>query len=184
MNLDSLLANEETVIEILSYHVIPLYLPSTAIVTVLSTTNSTSVQTLEGSDLDVSLSGSSIFINEAFVVEPDIFASGLTAVHGINEVLIPASNVTVPSQSPFASPPSPSLQPGSTPQNGTEELQLAVSKLSSANGNYSTLLSLLENSTYSASLNLTDGSNKTIFAPTNQVTFWYMFFFSLLFLFL
>lgn len=56
------------------------------------------------------------------------------------------------------------------PLQGFREIQTAINALETASGNYSTIVSLLQNSTYSSALNLTDGSNKTILAPSDSVS--------------
>jgi uncharacterized surface protein with fasciclin (FAS1) repeats len=83
--LDALLANQTALTNLLTYHVVG----SVAFSTDLS--NGQMIETLQGSDVTVTISGGDVFINEAQVTLPDVEASN-GVVHVINAVLSPSTS--------------------------------------------------------------------------------------------
>jgi uncharacterized surface protein with fasciclin (FAS1) repeats len=67
---------------ILTYHVVPLVLPSTILV------GGGTATTLNGADITVSFMDGTVMVNRATVVDPNILASN-GIVHGINQVMLP-----------------------------------------------------------------------------------------------
>lgn len=78
-----------TLTKVLTYHVIPARVPSSAAIAVAKKNGS--VKTVEGEKIKLSLKGSSLFINgNARVIAPDVKCSN-GVIHGINNVLVPPS---------------------------------------------------------------------------------------------
>ncbi len=73
--------NKETLVTILTYHVLPVSVPSDAIAP-------GSVDTLEGSPVAISVSDDTVMVNEATVIQADIDTSN-GVVHVIDEVILP-----------------------------------------------------------------------------------------------
>jgi uncharacterized surface protein with fasciclin (FAS1) repeats len=81
---DSLLANPDELKKILLYHVVPGKVTANDVVSLTEAT------TAEGSDIDISVNGSSVMINDAKVVKADVMASN-GVIHVIDTVIIPSS---------------------------------------------------------------------------------------------
>lgn len=73
--------NKEELQKILTYHVIPASAPSSSL-------KSGEVKTVEGSPVKVQVEGSSVKVNDANVVTPDVKASNGT-IHVIDRVILP-----------------------------------------------------------------------------------------------
>ncbi len=73
--------NKQTLKKILTYHVVPGSVRSTAL-------KQGKVKTVEGATVDVSLKGSDVMVNNAKVTTPDIQASN-GVIHVIDQVIIP-----------------------------------------------------------------------------------------------
>ncbi len=83
--LDKLLLpeNKEVLASILTYHVVAADVPSSAI-------EPGAVATVEGEDVTLAVEGTTVTVNEATVVQPDVIASN-GVIHVIDAVLVPAS---------------------------------------------------------------------------------------------
>lgn len=81
--LDQLLQpeNQQTLAQILSYHVVPQDVPSSAIST-------GEVNTVAGSPLEVTVDGASVMVNNASVIQADIEASN-GVIHAVDQVILP-----------------------------------------------------------------------------------------------
>jgi uncharacterized surface protein with fasciclin (FAS1) repeats len=81
--LDQLLLpeNREVLTQVLTYHVVPEALPSTAI-------TSGEVATVEGAPVTVTASPDGVTVNNATVIEPDIEASN-GVIHAVDQVILP-----------------------------------------------------------------------------------------------
>eukprot|EP00271_Cylindrocystis_brebissonii_P013320 TRINITY_DN33067_c0_g1_i1.p1 TRINITY_DN33067_c0_g1~~TRINITY_DN33067_c0_g1_i1.p1 ORF type:complete len:550 (-),score=45.50 TRINITY_DN33067_c0_g1_i1:766-2415(-) len=141
--------NVSLIFEILSYHVVPVYLNESLIEDKVVEDSTFNVTTLQGQILTITNTSGAIFINNATLDDPNLTADGVSVVHGIDEVLLPFSKALL---TPLA------------PVNGTAEEGKIVTTLAAA-GSYATLLALV--TPLITSLNLTNGENKTIFCPTN-----------------
>ena len=75
--------NKDTLVTILTYHVLPVEVPAAAV-------TPGSVNTLEGSPVDITVEDGSVMVNEATVVQTDIEASN-GVIHVIDQVLVPSS---------------------------------------------------------------------------------------------
>jgi transforming growth factor-beta-induced protein len=73
---------EETIIDILLYHILPSVVTSDKLLEGMEVTS------LQGSPISISFAGGTIMMNDATVVEPDILAV-VSVIHGIDTVLIP-----------------------------------------------------------------------------------------------
>ena len=82
---ESLLADPETLADILLYHVVAGKVLAADVVGLDSAT------TAQGSDVAISVDGSSVMVNEANVVATDIEASN-GVIHVIDAVILPAAN--------------------------------------------------------------------------------------------
>lgn len=79
-----LLDNPDKLAEVLLYHVVPGRIWAADAIDAAGT----SLTTLQGEDIDVTVDGDAVFINEAQVIVPDIGASN-GVIHVIDKVLIP-----------------------------------------------------------------------------------------------
>lgn len=73
--------NRDLLVRILSYHIVPKSITSTAI-------QPGQVESLEGENLSVQSAGGSVTVNGATVIQPDIQASN-GVIHAINRVILP-----------------------------------------------------------------------------------------------
>jgi len=89
--LDELLkpANKQLLVKVLEYHVV------SGEVVAADLKNGENVKTLEGQDVNVTISGSTVSINTAKVTQADVYASN-GVVHVIDAVLIPPGFVPPP----------------------------------------------------------------------------------------
>ncbi|WP_407654431.1 fasciclin domain-containing protein [Catalinimonas niigatensis] len=74
--------NKDKLIAVLTYHVVSGDVESSGL------SDGMSVATVEGSDIDVSIDGASVMVNEASVVSADVDASN-GVVHVIDQVILP-----------------------------------------------------------------------------------------------
>lgn len=75
--------------KVLTYHVIPARVPASAAIAVAKKNGS--VKTVQGEKIQLSLKGSSLFLNgTAKVIAPDVRCSN-GIIHGINNVIVPPS---------------------------------------------------------------------------------------------
>ncbi len=83
--LDKLLLpeNQEVLTQILTYHVVPAEVPSSAIEPGM-------VTTVEGGDVDIAADGGTVTVNGATVTMPDVMASN-GVIHVIDSVLVPST---------------------------------------------------------------------------------------------
>jgi uncharacterized surface protein with fasciclin (FAS1) repeats len=134
--LNDLLTNDTaTLKQILLYHVVPGWVNSTDL------SNGMKVETLQGENVTVKISGGDVFINDAKVVVADIQASN-GVIHVIDTVLIPPKEPT---------PPAPE---------GNTIVDIAV-----ANGNFTCLVKAL---TAAGLVDTLNGPGPfTVFAPTD-----------------
>ncbi|MFN8441985.1 MAG: fasciclin domain-containing protein [Caldilineaceae bacterium] len=93
--LDGLLADKEALTKLLTYHVVPGVVKSSDLSDGLTQT------TVEGEDITIGVSGSTVTVNDAKVTTPDIEASN-GVIHAIDTVLMPAS-MAAPAESASAS---------------------------------------------------------------------------------
>ncbi|GEM_PF-3362579 len=73
--------NRKTLIKILSYHVLPGEVDSSQI-------KPGSVKSIEGSALNIQTNGSTVSVNDAQVIQPDIKAKN-GVIHAVNKVILP-----------------------------------------------------------------------------------------------
>ncbi len=83
---EELLANTELLTAVLTYHVLPLEAPAETVVGL----NGQTVTTVNGADINISVDGDTVRINNATVVATDIEASN-GVIHVIDTVLLPPS---------------------------------------------------------------------------------------------
>jgi uncharacterized surface protein with fasciclin (FAS1) repeats len=83
--LGALLANKTQLTALLTYHLIPGEVMSTAL------NNGMQVKTVSGENLIISLANGGIMVNDAKVVQPDIIATN-GIIHAIDKVLIPSAS--------------------------------------------------------------------------------------------
>jgi uncharacterized surface protein with fasciclin (FAS1) repeats len=81
---EELLADTETLTSILTYHVIPGEVPSSAVVTM----DGQPVATVNGAEVTISVDGETVMVDDATVVATDIPASN-GIIHVLDSVLIP-----------------------------------------------------------------------------------------------
>lgn len=81
---DELLADTETLTSILTYHVVPGEVPAADVVTL----DGQDVETVNGATVSISIDGETVMVNDATVVQPDVFASN-GVIHVIDSVLLP-----------------------------------------------------------------------------------------------
>jgi uncharacterized surface protein with fasciclin (FAS1) repeats len=81
---EELLADTETLTSILTYHVISGEVPAAAVVTL----DGQEVETVNGESVAISIDGETAKVDEATVVQPDVFASN-GVIHVIDSVLLP-----------------------------------------------------------------------------------------------
>ena len=84
--LKALAKNRKALRQVLTYHVVPGNVPSTAAIAAARAKKR--VKTVEGSTVRLSLRGGNLFVNAARVVTPDIRAKN-GRIHVINRVIIP-----------------------------------------------------------------------------------------------
>ena len=83
---EELLANTELLTEVLTYHVLAGEIPASQVVTL----DGQSVATLNGAEINITVDGDTVMINDATVAAVDVAASnGL--IHVIDSVLLPPS---------------------------------------------------------------------------------------------
>jgi uncharacterized surface protein with fasciclin (FAS1) repeats len=80
--LNALLEDKAMLKQVLLYHVLPGSVPASKVV------KASSAKTAEGSNVEFTVKGKNVFVNDAKVITPDIRCSN-GIVHAINEVLIP-----------------------------------------------------------------------------------------------
>lgn len=73
--------NKDALVAILTYHVLPVEVPSADV-------SSGSVETLEGSPLEIAVTDGTVMVNNATVVQTDIEASN-GVIHVIDQVILP-----------------------------------------------------------------------------------------------
>lgn len=81
---EELLADTETLTSILTYHVISGEVPAADVVTL----DGQEVETVNGESVAISIDGETAKVDEATVVQPDVFASN-GVIHVIDSVLLP-----------------------------------------------------------------------------------------------
>lgn len=81
---DELLADTTTLTSILTYHVVPGEVPAADVVTL----DGQDVETVNGATVSISIDGETVMVNDATVVQPDVFASN-GVIHVIDSVLLP-----------------------------------------------------------------------------------------------
>lgn len=79
---ESLLNDIPALTAILTYHVVPGELAASEVV------GRTSLETVNGADIEVSVAGSSVRVNQAHLIQTDIFASN-GVIHVIDAVILP-----------------------------------------------------------------------------------------------
>ncbi len=100
MSAEELLADTELLASVLTYHVLPLAAPAEVVLTL----DGQSVTTVNGADIDISIDGGAVMVNDATVVATDIAASN-GIIHVIDTVLLP------PSPEPEPDPAAPEPEP-------------------------------------------------------------------------
>ena len=83
---EELLADTDLLTSVLTYHVIDGEVPSSQVVTL----DGQSVATLNGAEVDISVDGDTVMINDATVIAADVAASN-GVIHVIDTVLLPPS---------------------------------------------------------------------------------------------
>jgi uncharacterized surface protein with fasciclin (FAS1) repeats len=86
--------NRDTLIQVLTYHVVPGEVTSSAL-------SSGDVATVEGSDISVTVGESEVNVNDATVVQPDVLASN-GVIHVIDQVILPPSILPTAGEAPAA----------------------------------------------------------------------------------
>lgn len=81
---EELLADTETLTSILTYHVVEGEVPATDVMTL----DGEMVGTVNGATVTISIDGETVMVNDATVVQPDVFASN-GVIHVIDSVLVP-----------------------------------------------------------------------------------------------
>lgn len=81
---DELLADTETLTSILTYHVVEGEVPAADVVGL----DGEEVDTVNGATVTISVDGETVMVNDATVVQPDVFASN-GVIHVIDTVLLP-----------------------------------------------------------------------------------------------
>lgn len=87
MTADELLADTETLTSILTYHVLPLEAPAETVLGL----DGENVATVNGATVLVTIDGDTVMVNEANVIQTDIFASN-GVIHVIDAVLLPPAS--------------------------------------------------------------------------------------------
>ena len=87
--LDAVLADKATLTKILTYHVLAQKVTSDQI------TNGQTAKTVEGQPLTFTVTGSTVKVNDATVVQADVQASN-GVIHAIDTVLIPPADGAIP----------------------------------------------------------------------------------------
>jgi uncharacterized surface protein with fasciclin (FAS1) repeats len=86
MTAEQLLADEELLTAILTYHVVEGEVPAADVVGL----DGQSVPTVNGAQVAIAIEGETVMVNDATVVTPDVFASN-GVIHVIDSVLLPPS---------------------------------------------------------------------------------------------
>ena len=91
--LDALLKDPAKLKQVLLYHVVAGSVPASAVIKL------TSAKTVEGENVTIKVSGSTVMVNNATVVKADVMASN-GIIHVIDTVLLPPSMTATPAQMP------------------------------------------------------------------------------------
>ena len=83
---DELLADTETLSSILLYHVVEGEVPAEDVVGL----DGQSVPTVNGAEVEITVDGETVMVNDATVTQADVFASN-GVIHVIDTVLVPAA---------------------------------------------------------------------------------------------
>lgn len=86
--LDAILADQELLTQILTYHVVSGEYPASAVAELPDVATGAAVPTVEGQNVTITAGASGVTVNEANVVQPDVEASN-GVVHVIDAVLLP-----------------------------------------------------------------------------------------------
>ena len=87
LTVEELLADTETLTAILTYHVLPLEAPAETVIGL----NGEEVATVNGATILITVDGASVMVNEANVLQTDLFASN-GVIHVIDAVLLPPAS--------------------------------------------------------------------------------------------
>ena len=86
--LNSLLADQELLTKVLTYHVLAQEVPASAVAELPDVATGAAVPTVEGQDVTITADDSGVTVNDATVVQADVEASN-GVVHVIDKVLLP-----------------------------------------------------------------------------------------------
>jgi len=87
MSAEELLGNVELLTSVLTYHVLPVSAPAATVVGL----DGQGVATVQGAEVQVSVDGDTVMVNDATVVTTDVMASN-GVIHVIDKVLLPPSD--------------------------------------------------------------------------------------------
>lgn len=166
---EELLADTETLTQILLYHVLGQEADSSLVATL----DGQEVPTVQGESILVTVDGSNILINEAQVVSPDLAADN-GIVHVINGVLLPptvaeALGVAAPEETTTTTEaPEETTTTTEAPAEPTIA-EIVVELASSDPAEFTTLLAAIEAADPAVLAALSDPSQElTVFAPTDE----------------
>ncbi len=151
---EELLADNETLTAILTYHVLPQEAGSA----VVSELDGQTVATVNGAEVAISVVDGSVMVDEATVVTADIEA-GNGVVHVIDQVILPADVSAAPGAGDD------DAMDDATTEDSMEEA-MSVVDVAVASGDFPTLVAALQ----AAGLDevLAEGGPYTVFAPTEE----------------
>lgn len=149
--INALLADPETLSDILLYHVVAgSAVDSTTAISLAGT----SVTTANGDSVAVSVQDNQLLINQSVVIQADVQASN-GIIHAIDTVLLP------PASTPVAPVEEPTISPPTTAQTGT------LLDIARAADNFTTLVAALEATGLDGAIGHS-GDLYTVFAPTDD----------------
>jgi uncharacterized surface protein with fasciclin (FAS1) repeats len=165
---EELLADTETLTQILTYHV----LPQEANSQLVSTLDGQSVETVNGQSVEISVVDGAVMVNQATVVSADLEASN-GVVHVINAVLLPPDVAEALGVSTDGMGATTTTMPAETTTTVAEttttvaEAGNSIADIVAGDENFSTLLAAVEAAGLTAAL-ADPEATLTVFAPTND----------------
>ena len=173
MTAAEVLADTDLLTAVLTYHVLPLEAPAELVLTL----DGQSVTTVNGADINVTIDGGTVMVNDATVVATDIAASN-GIIHVIDTVLLPPMPEPEPEPAPEPAPPpepapAPPPEPAPAPPPPAAEPEPeepaapgTIVEVAVASGAFPTLVAAVQAAGLVDVLN-SDGPF-TVFAPTEE----------------
>ena len=153
MSAEDLLGDTELLTAVLTYHVLPVAAPAEVVVTL----DGQSVATVGGAEVDITVDGGAVMVNDAKVVAVDIGASN-GVIHVIDTVLLP------PAPEPEAA--EAAMEPEAADDMAEVEAPGTVVEVAVASGSFPTLVAAVQ---AAGLVDVLSGEGPfTVFAPTED----------------